>query len=130
MSHRKNLNRQMADFNMVPRPANQTKAPQQTGVVPMHPVPTCELHQYDDNRSEYSVRTHSQFGTGSNYFSASQPAYALPLPSPMSHAVHNRDQQVILERYLEKAQKHRSRSPCKSPGRERSIRSGSQQRMY
>ena len=39
----------------------------------MPPQPQSELNQQvaaiDDNRSEYSVRTHSQFGQTSSYFS-------------------------------------------------------------
>jgi len=51
----------------------------------------CEL---DDNRSEYSVRTHSQFGQTSSYFSAAVPSRGnLHSHSPMSQVIrHNRDQ--------------------------------------
>ena len=75
--------------------------------------PQCELNQMtDDNRSEYSVRTHSQFGQTSSYFSmqnAQQPGASVAhfgQHSPMSQAaqLHNRAQQNTLEHYMEKAQ--------------------------
>ena len=37
-------------------------------------MPLCDLQSVDDNRSEFSVRTHSQFGTQSaGYFSQYPP---------------------------------------------------------
>lgn len=119
LTNRPNMNRQMADFNINSKPTNNTYRLQQLHqhdkVVPVAAQSQCELHPQvaDDNRSEYSVRTHSQFGQQSAYFSNYQPAgYGNPAAfatqhSPLSHAgvVQNRrEQQATLERYNEKAQ--------------------------
>ena len=58
LSQRKGLNRQMADFNIQSKPVQNVQRLNQ-GASQVIPVAQCELKQFDDNRSEYSVRTHS-----------------------------------------------------------------------
>ena len=142
-SSRTGMNRQMADFNIQGRPVNSSyklnNQAQMQQVIPttfQQQMAQCDLQSVDDNRSEYSVRTHSQFGQTSSYFSmqnghnagVSQANFPQTQHSPMN-GVHNRAQQNTLEHYMEKAQKQRMCSPCRSPGRFRSTRSGSQQRQ-
>ena len=65
LSQRKGMNRQMADFNISAKVVGNNFKVQQSGIVPFQATnlaPQCELHPLDDNRSEYSVRTHSHFG--------------------------------------------------------------------
>lgn len=105
LSQRPGLNRQMADFNISSKPV-QNKQKLGPGASQVIPMAQCEMQHLDDNRSEYSVRTHSQFGQTSSYFSGAVPSrgHHGHQHSPMSQIVHNRDQQIGLDHYNLKVQ--------------------------
>lgn len=67
------MNRQMADFNISGGPVKSSYRLQQqqtSNVIPFaQQMAQCELQSLADDRSEMSVRTHSQFGQTSSYFS-------------------------------------------------------------